>query len=229
MVDGSKNVLESEFKRYLDIVKYIYSPFPVSQEDVHVALGVISTNPEIIFSFDKYFDKPSLEMAVNSVEYPRTPQDLNTGESLVVAKETLYSKSTRKGVRQVLVLVVSGRSHDDFFYPVRRLRDGGVEIFCFGVGSKVDAIDLAEIATAPADKHVVVDALDNLLSGARKLIDKLQIAKVEYGKAAFRSFILFISNANKHYRIAIQTLYPGLTLITGCINVFAYITNQINL
>ena len=183
MVDGSTNALETEFKQYMDIVKYIYSAFPISREDVRVGLGVISSNPEIIFSFDKYYDKPSLDVAVNSVEYPGTLQDLNIGQSIAVAKETLYSKSTRKGVRQVLVLLVSGKSQDEISDPVRRLRDGGVEVFCFGVGNRVEVNELAEMATAPANKHIVMDNIGNLPRGARKLVDQLQIAKVEYGNA----------------------------------------------
>ena len=181
MVDGSRNILDTEFKQYMNIIKYIYSAFPNAPEDVHIALGVISTNPEIIFSFDKYFDEESLDMAINSVEYPITPQDLNIGRSLAVAKETLYSKSTRKGVRQVLVLLVSGKSYDDISDPVRRLRDSGVEIFCFGIGNKVNVVELAQLATAPANIHIIVDDVNNLLRGARTLVDKLQIAKLQYG------------------------------------------------
>lgn len=187
MVDGSRNVLDTEFKQYMRVVRYIYSAFPIAPEDVHVALGVISTNPEIIFSFDKYFDEQSLDMAINSVEYPATPQDLNIGRSLAVAKETLYSKSTRKGVRQVLVLLVSGKSYDDISDPVRRLRDSGVEIFCFGIGNKVNVIELAQLATAPANKHIVLDGVDNLPRGARTLVHKLQIAKVQYGNATLNN------------------------------------------
>ena len=164
----------------MDMVKYIYSAFPISRDDVHVALGVISSNPEIIFSFDKYFDKKSLDMAVNSVEYPGALQDLNIGQSLSVAKKTLYSKITRKGVRQILVLLVRDKSQDDISDPVRRLRDSGVEIFCFGVGNKIAVNELAEMASTPANRHIVI-SIDNLSRGARQLIDKLQIAKVEYG------------------------------------------------
>lgn len=182
MVDGSQNVLETDFKQYTDIVKYICSALPISSEDVHVGLGIISSNPEIIFSFDKYFDKQILDMAVSSVEYPGPLQEFNVGQALAVAKETLFSKSARKGVRQVLVLLVSGKSRDDFSDAITQLRDSGVEIFCFGVGNRVDVIELAEMATTPPDKHIVLDSVYNLPRGARKLVEKLQIAKVEYGK-----------------------------------------------
>ena len=173
--------MESAFKQSMDIVKYIYSSFPISREDVRVALGVISSNPEIIFSFDKYVDKQSLDIAVSSVEYPGTLQDLNIGQSLTVAKEMLYASSSRKAVRKILVLLVQGESHDAISDPVRRLRDGGVEIYCLGVGKRINASELAEIASAPAEKHIVIDNLSNLPRGAWNLVDKLQIAKVEQG------------------------------------------------
>lgn len=175
-------MLETEFMQYMEIVKYIYSAFPVSPEDVHIGLGVISSNPEIIFGFDKYFDKASLDSAVNSVEYPGIQQDANIGLSLTVAKETFYSKNTRKGVRQVLVLLVNGKSHDEISDPARKLRDSGVEIFGFGVGSKVDIQELVEMVTSPTNKHIVMNGIDNLPTGGRKLVEKLKIAKVEFGK-----------------------------------------------
>lgn len=181
LVEGSRNVLEAEFMQYMEIVKYIYSAFPISPENVHVGLGVISSNPEIIFSFDKYFDKTSLDSAVNSVEYPGIQQVANIGQSLVVAKETFYGKSTRKRVRKVLVLLVNGKSNDEISEPARRLRDSGVEIFCFGVGNRVDIQELIEIATSPTDNHIVINSIDSLPTGAKKLIEMLEIAKVESG------------------------------------------------
>lgn len=181
LVEGSRNVLEAEFMQYMEIVKYIYSAFPISPENVHVGLGVISSNPEIIFSFDKYFDKTSLDSAVNSVEYPGIQQVANIGQSLVVAKETFYGKSTRKRVRKVLVLLVNGKSNDEISEPARRLRDSRVEIFCFRVGNRVDIQELIEIATSPTDNHIVINSIDSLPTGAKKLIEMLEIAKVESG------------------------------------------------
>lgn len=180
LVEGSENVLEAEFLQYMEIVKYIYSAFPISSENVQVGLGVISSNPEIVFSFDKYFDKTSLDSAVNSVEYPGIQQVANIGQSLLVAKETFYGKGTRKGVRKVLIVLVNGKSNDEISEPARRLRDSGVEIFCFAVGSRVDVQELTEIATHPTNNHIVTES-NGLTKGAKKLIELLEVAKVESG------------------------------------------------
>lgn len=180
LVDGSKNVLESEFMQYMEIVKYIYRAFPISPENVHVGLGMISSNPEIVFGFDKYFDKTSLDSAVNSVEYPGIQQVANIGQSLLVAKETFYDKGTRKGVRKVLIVLVNSKSNDEISKPARRLRDSGVEIFCFAVGGRADARELTEIATHPTNNHMVTES-DGLPKGANKLVELLEIAKVESG------------------------------------------------
>ena len=190
LVDGSWNVLETEFMQYMEIVKYIYSAFSISPENVHVGLGVISSNPEIIFSFDKYFDKASLDSAVNSVEYPGIQQAANIGQSLTVAQKTFYSKSTRKGVRQVLVVLINGKSNDVISEPAKRLRDSGVEIFCFGVGGRVDVQELVEMATSPANKHTVMNGPDSLPTGARKLIEKLEISKVECGNPILSNLMI---------------------------------------
>lgn len=173
--------MESDFKQSLDTVKYIYSTFPISLEDVHVALGIISSSPEIIFSFDKYFDKQSLDMSISTVEFPGTSQNSNIGQSLTLVKEMLYSSSSRKAVRQILVILVHGESNDSLSDPVRRLRDSGVEIFCLGAGKKINVSELAEIASTPTENHVVMDNIVDLPRGARDLVDKLQIAKVQQG------------------------------------------------
>ena len=173
-------MLEAEFMQYMEIVKYIYSAFPISPENVQVGLGVISSNPEIVFSFDKYFDKTSLDSAVNSVEYPGIQQVANIGQSLLVAKEIFYGKGARKGVRNVLILLINDKSNDEISEPARRLRDSGVEIFCFAVGIRVDVQELTEIATRPTNNHMVMKS-DSLPTGAKKLIEMLEIAKVESG------------------------------------------------
>ena len=158
----------------------MYRAFPISPENVHVGLGIISSNPEIIFGFDKYFDKTSLDSAVNSVEYPGIKQLANIGQSLLVAKETFYGKGARIGVRKVLIVLVNSKSNDAISEPARRLRDSGVEIFCFAVGSRVDVQKLTEIATHPTNDHMVMES-DSLPKGANKLIDLLEIAKVKSG------------------------------------------------
>ena len=180
MVEESKNVLETEFTQYMEIVKYIYSAFPISPENVRVGLAVISSNPEIIFSFDKFFDQPSLDSAVNSVEYRGIQQVANIGQGLLVAKETFFDKGDRKGVRKVLILLVKGKSNDEISEPARRLRDSGVEIFCFAAESRVDVQELTEIATHPTNNHMVIEN-ESLPMGAKKLIEMLEIAKVESG------------------------------------------------
>lgn len=180
LVEGSKNVLESEFMQYMGMVKYIYRAFPISQENVQVGLGIISSNPEIVFSFDKYFDKTNLDSAVNSVKYPGIQQVANIGKSLLVAMETFYGKGARKGVRKVLIVLANGKSNDEISEPARRLRDSGVEIFCFAVGGRVDDQELTEIATHPTKNHMVTES-DGLPKGANKLIELLEIAKVESG------------------------------------------------
>ena len=101
LVDGSANVAKTDFGQLLEIVKFIYSAFPVSPKGVHVGLGVISSNPEIVFGFDKYRNKPSLDSAISGVQYPSNQPDANIGKAITAAKDMLYGKSSRRRVRQV--------------------------------------------------------------------------------------------------------------------------------
>ena len=183
LIDGSKNVHEGDFMQFLDIVRYVYDAFPISPEDVQVGLGVIASPPEIIFGFEKYLDKPSLNMAVHSVQYPGSLQNINIGQSLTTVRELLFSKGSRKGARQVLVVLVSGKSQDDIVEPARRLRDNGISIFCFSVGNNIAMHELVGMASFPYNRHIVIGNMGDLPTAGKDLIEKLQIAKVETGEA----------------------------------------------
>lgn len=182
LVDGSKNVRQQNFAALLDMVKYIYSAFPVSRHDVRVGLGIISSNPEIIFGFDKLFDKPKLDKAVNDVDYPGSGTAAHVGKALTAAKDLFYVASNRKRVRKVLVVLLGGKSVDDVTEPTRTLRDSEVEIFCVGVGTSLDSAYLETIASLPTLLHTIVTDYSTLTESALETIEKLEIAKVEYSK-----------------------------------------------
>ena len=183
LADGSKNIHQQNFVALLDTAKYIYSAFPVSRLDVRVGMGIISSNPEIIFGFDKYFDKPNLDKAVSDIDYPGSGSAAHVGKALTAAKDLLFGAGARKRVRNVLVVLLGGKSVDDVTEAVRGLRDSKVEVFCVSIGNGLDSTYLGTIASVPTSLHGVVTDYNSLAEGALETIEKLEIAKVEYSKS----------------------------------------------
>ena len=182
LVDGSKNVHQQNFAALLETVKYIYSAFPISRHDVRVGLGIISTNPEVIFRFDKYFTKTQIDMAVNDVDYPGSGSAAHVGKALTAAKDLFYGTGNRKRVRKVLVVLLGGKYLDDVTEPIKTLRDSNVEVFCIAIGNNLDSTYLTTVASMPTSLHSVVTDYDTLAEGALETIKKLEIAKVKYSK-----------------------------------------------
>ena len=46
----------------------------------------------------------------------------------------------------------------------------------------MEGVELTEMATSPPQLHVVTSEADDLITGAKELIDMLEIAKVESGE-----------------------------------------------
>ena len=183
LIDGSSAVPKANFIYILDAIKYICSAFPISKDDIHVGLGVVSTNLEIAFDLDKYFTKPTLNSAIDSVVYPGGRGTLNLGQAFLSTKTKIFDRSSRKLTRKVLVVVLAGNPQDQYSSEVKILRDSKVEIFVLGVGTSVQGNVYEEIASVPPNKHIVkgID-IDDLNPGALDIIEKLQIAKVRNSK-----------------------------------------------
>lgn len=191
LVDGSSSVPKANFIYILNAVKYICSAFPISKDDIHVGLGVISTTLEISFDLDKYFTKPTLNSAIDSITYPGGNGILNLGQAFVATKTEIFDKSTRKFTRKVLVVILAGNPQDPYSNEVKVLRDSKVEIFVLGIGTGVQSKVYEDIASVPLNRHIVkgVD-IDNVNPGALDIIEKLQIAKVRNGKFHFNVKVL---------------------------------------
>lgn len=63
---------------------------------------------------------------------------VNVGFSFIMVRDIFYSKSIRKGVRWVFVLMIKSKFNDEIFDFVWKLWDDGIEIYGFGFGDRVE-------------------------------------------------------------------------------------------
>lgn len=183
LVDGSQSVPKANFVYLLEAVKYICSAYPISKDDVNVGLGVIETDPSIIFDFDKYFTKPTLNSAIDSTQHPGRGKALNLGKALSRVKTEMFDKSSRLLVRRVLIVILAGNPSDQYTDAVRLLRDDKIEIFVFTVGGETGSKISEDVSSMPHERHIFhSSSIDSVNMQALELIENLQIAKVGIGK-----------------------------------------------
>ena len=95
---------------------------------------------------------------------------VSTGSSLTGLKTSWFKNSGRKSIPQLLLVLATTSSIDDIVVPSRVMRDRGVRIQAVGIGSEFDGAQLKEIATHPAQDHVLAVSKYNLLPMIRPLL-----------------------------------------------------------
>ena len=142
-------------------IKALYSNFPIGEDSTHVALVVYGKDTREVFNLIENTDKESIDKKLLYTANPSSDENF-MGRGLKTVKEKVYEVSARPGGHQVLVILVAGKSLDDVKAPSRVLRDEGVKIFCIGIGDKVDADQLRDIASAPEEDHLAATSSEQL-------------------------------------------------------------------
>lgn len=93
-----------------------------------------------------------------------------TGSSLTGLKTSWFKNSGRKSFPQLLLVLATTQSIDEIKAPARVLRDRGVRIETVGIGTLFDGVQLKEIATHPAQDHVMAVSKYELLPMIRPLL-----------------------------------------------------------
>ncbi|XP_031565251.1 uncharacterized protein LOC116300512 isoform X2 [Actinia tenebrosa] len=153
LLDGSQASDKMHFTKSLTFVKDLIKSFSVSKDDAHVSVAVCSEKPHILFDLNAFTDHRSIERAMSSVAYPSGK--MFAGGCLKTIKSAIFENSGRHGVPKILYFMSSGGSNDHVALPSRALRDLSVQVFSLGLGTKYNARELKEIATAPYSDHVL--------------------------------------------------------------------------
>ena len=155
LIDGSESIEmygQGNFKRCLDFVKKMVAAFSIGEKKTHVGIVVFSSNPELQFDFKKYYDLGSINLAIDSINYPN--QGTLTGKALTFTKSELFTKSARPGTPHLLLVMTDGASSDPVSEPAKSLQDSGVIVYSIGIGRNFELQQLQEMASDPDSDHV---------------------------------------------------------------------------
>lgn len=176
LVEGSDMVNNTLFRVMLDIVKDIYSRFPVSLAGTHVALVVYGTNTQIEFNLKDHYNISKINEAMALVLKP-TGVPL-AGKALKAVKNDIYDTAGRtvaSGVSRVLLHIMCSKSLDDVIQPSRVLKEAGVKIVAAGACPESNKVELCNIGSPPlCNNSVFIHILRPPAIPGSELADKLK-------------------------------------------------------
>lgn len=171
LVDGSSSVGQQNFVQFLSVVKGTYHAFPVSEEEIRIALIVISNAGKVVFNFDKDSEMTEIDKNVDYVTFPGGNR--NVGSALSVAIRNVLATTGRRGmVPQILVSILAGKSDDDVKAMATELHRAKVTSIAVGVGSVINQDELRMIASD--GQNVVVNSdLSKLVTVIPDIVRKI--------------------------------------------------------
>ena len=111
LLDGSGSIdfqSPGNFEKCKKFLKNLVSSFNIAKDGTHVGLVVFSSDPTMIFSFEKYLDATSMTDAIDKIKYPS--QGTYTGKALEMVRTGLFEVSARQGVKDILIIMTDGAS-----------------------------------------------------------------------------------------------------------------------
>jgi hypothetical protein len=170
-VDGSSSVGQQNFIQFLSLVKGTYHAFPVSEEEIRIALIVISDAGKVAFNFDKDTEMTEIDKNVDYVTFPGGKR--NVGNAISTTIRNVLATSGRRGmVPQILVSILAGKSSDDITAMAKELHRGRVKSITVGVGSVINQDELRLIA-GDGQNVVVNSDLSKLALSIPEIVRKI--------------------------------------------------------
>lgn len=159
MIDGSGSIAEQDFEEMKKFMISIVEDFDISPSKVHVGVAQYSDKYRVEFALKTHRDKRALKDNIEKI--PKLGGNTYIGNALTLTDATLLSpfgnnSRVKEGIRQVLLVITDGVSHDQVAIPAQTLRKKGIDIYAIGVGN-VDETQLLQIAGSPERKFSVTN------------------------------------------------------------------------
>ncbi|KAM8826189.1 collagen alpha-6(VI) chain-like isoform 1-T1 [Synchiropus picturatus] len=147
LIDSSGSIETPEdYGKIKDFMVAVVNRSNIGRDKIHVGVMQFSDNPQMEFPLKKYFTKEELTTAIGGLW--QLGGGTKTGDAIrELTKYFDAAQGGRPNVKQRLVAITDGRSHDDVKDAAAALRAKGVTIYTIGVVN-VNRTQLLEISGA---------------------------------------------------------------------------------
>ncbi|XP_018422611.1 PREDICTED: collagen alpha-6(VI) chain [Nanorana parkeri] len=170
LIDGSSSISTTDFNEIKKFMISIVDDFDVGPNKVHVGVAQYSHLFKVEFNLATHRDKRALKDDIEKIS--KLEGNTYMGNALTQTDSTLLSLSGKSrmnaGIRQVLLVITDGVSHDKVAIPAQTLRGKGVDIYAIGIGS-VDDTQLVQIAGS-REKRFLVSNFNGLKDVKKRIV-----------------------------------------------------------
>ncbi|XP_033747185.1 cartilage matrix protein-like isoform X2 [Pecten maximus] len=177
VIDSSRSIGETEFKRELDFVREVLQEFELGRDKTRVAIVSFSNVVNTEFNFNQFSNEDEILNAVSRIIYAAGPATV-TYRALNQTRRGVFTPGVgdRPGVPNVVIVVTDGGTNPGRVDPYTKdvgkartlaeadeLKVMGCHVFSIGVGPHIDPSELMGIASKPEEKYYLqVDNFDKL-------------------------------------------------------------------
>ncbi|XP_053323778.1 collagen alpha-6(VI) chain-like [Spea bombifrons] len=166
LVDSSGSIGDANYIKMKTFMKNLVNKTEVGPNKVRFGVVQYSDKPNEEFQLDKHLTTAEILDAIDSMSY--IGDTTYTGEALkYLPPYYTAAKGARSKVKQFLILITDGVSHDEVKTPADSLRDSGVIIFSIGVfnANKTQLYEISE----KAERVFYLESFDTLKTIEEKL------------------------------------------------------------
>ncbi|XP_059194900.1 collagen alpha-6(VI) chain-like [Centropristis striata] len=167
LVDGSTSITLPKFRNMQKFMAAMVNQTTVGKDLTRFGVILYSTNPQVVFTLNKYTSKREVLKAIDDLKSPYG--DTYTGKALKYSLDFFDAANGGRAalqVPQILMVITDGDATDsnDLAAPSEALRDNGISVFSIGVEGAIQA-QLEIMAGYEKSRVFYVnnfDALENL-------------------------------------------------------------------
>lgn len=173
VMDSSGSIGKVDYNREKQFVKDLINVFSISPNATRVSTIIYSDFPKLVFDFNSYSDKRSINTGIDNLEYLGNRTRIDKALALGL---TVFSKS-RPSVPRIAFVLTDGRQTQDYDakpldIAVKPLHDLGVYVYVIGIGSHIKKDELYLLARRRQDVFFV-DSFEKLLQQTYRIVNQI--------------------------------------------------------
>ena len=172
-MDSSGSINKEKYEIAKKFVADLVNGFTINEKNVQVGLIIFSGEVKLIFGLKDSFDKKTILNKISNIPFLRTTTA--TGDAIQVMVEKGFTEANgarppNLAIPRVGIVVTDGESNTgvDVHVAAQAARNRSIEMFAFGIGSRINDTELLEIAGS-RERKFKIDSFDNI-DDARALI-----------------------------------------------------------
>nr|XP_033496504.1 collagen alpha-6(VI) chain-like [Epinephelus lanceolatus] len=190
LTDSSESISKEGFKAMKEFMKSVIRKTDIGQSKVHVGVMQFSTNYNLEFRLDQYYNADDIANAIDGMQ--QMNEGTLTGKAITEVSQYFdKNRGGRPELTQRLIVITDGEAKDKVDGPAEALRNKGVVIYAIGVMS-ANVTQLLEISGSSERVYSEKD-----FDGLKDLESKVALKICEKECVIEKADVIFLVDSSK--------------------------------